>query len=363
MSLRDTIQAHGPLFLAVGGLIIGFAFGAHVTRTNFCTMGAISDIANLGDWRRMRAWLLAVATAIVGAQVLDWAGIAELSKSMYLAPRLTWASHVLGGFMFGFGMIFAGGCASRNLSRAGGGDLRALLTLVIIGIFAFMALGGILGPLRAALEGATAIALPAPTQSLGDLAASAFGLSRSTATAGMSALSVAALLAVCFASAEFRCSPAHIWSGIGVGLAVIAGWAVTGLAFDELASRPMAPVSLTFVRPAGDAIDWLERYTAGPMPGFGVATVFGALLGAFVVSKAMGRFRVTTFANAADTRRGLMGAMLMGIGGVLALGCTVGQGVTGLSTLALGSVITVAAIIGGGFVGLKVLERWLMAEI
>jgi uncharacterized membrane protein YedE/YeeE len=363
MSLRDTIQTHAALWLAAGGFIIGFAFGAHVTRTNFCTMGALSDIVNIGDWRRMRAWALAAATAIVGAQILDGLGIADLSKSMYLAPRLTWFSHLIGGFMFGFGMIFAGGCASRNLSRAGGGDLRALMTLIIIGLFAFMAIGGILGPLRSAIESAASVTLPTSTQSLGDIAARLSGASTTAATRVMSVVVVAGLLAFCFKSAEFRKSPLHLWSGVGVGLAVIAAWALTGLAFDELASRPMAPVSLTFVRPAGDAIDWLERYTAGPMPGFGVATVFGAIAGSFMVAKLTGRFRVTTFANTTDTRRTVMGAILMGIGGVLALGCTIGQGVTGLSTLAIGSFLTFASIVAGGLYGLKVLERWLMAEI
>jgi uncharacterized membrane protein YedE/YeeE len=137
---------------------------------------------------------------------------------------------------------------------------------------------------------------------------------------------------------------------------------LTGLAFDDLADRPTAPISLTYVRPTGDAIEWLQRYTAGPMPGFGVATVFGAILGAFATAKAMGRFRLSTFSDTGDTLRNLIGAAMMGIGGVMALGCTVGQGITGVSTLALGSFVTFAAIVVGAVVGLKALERWLMSE-
>ena len=150
--------------------------------------------------------------------------------------------------------------------------------------------------------------------------------------------------------------------GIGIGLCAVAGWALTGLAFDEMSDRPTQPISLTYVRPTADAIEWLERYTAARLPGFGVATVFGAILGAFLVAVAKGRYRVTGFADTSDMLRSLMGAMLMGVGGVMALGCTIGQGITGVSTLALGSFLTFAAIVTGGVAGVKALERWLMAQ-
>jgi hypothetical protein len=161
---------------------------------------------------------------------------------------------------------------------------------------------------------------------------------------------------------RFRGSAVHVLSGIGVGLCVVAGWAVTGLAFDELADRPAAPISLTFVRPAGDSLEWLERFTALGLPGFGVATVFGAVLGAFVTAVAMKRFAVMTFTDKGDMIRVLSGSALMGIGGVLALGCTVGQGITGVSTLAVGSYISLASIVAGGFLGMRAFERMIMAE-
>ena len=170
------------------------------------------------------------------------------------------------------------------------------------------------------------------------------------------------MLVYCFGGAGFRTSPVHIWSGIGIGLCAVAGWALTGLAFDEMSDRPTQPISLTYVRPTADAIEWLERYTAARLPGFGVATVFGAILGAFLVAVAKGRYRVTGFADTSDMLRSLMGAMLMGVGGVMALGCTIGQGITGVSTLALGSFLTFAAIVTGGVAGVKALERWLMAQ-
>lgn len=361
-SLREAIVENGPQWLAIGGLVIGFAFGAIVFRTNFCTMGSVSDIVNLGDWRRFRAWVLAAVVALAGAQTLHWLGVVDLTKSMYLGATFNWVGHIAGGLIFGFGMVFAGGCPSRNLARAGAGDLRALLTLVVVGIFAYMTIGGLLGPARAAIEQATSVALPTATQGIGDLVDRALALSAGFGRIFASWIIVLAGLAYCFKDAEFRASPVHVWSGIAIGLCAVAGWALTGLAFDELAERPTAPISLTYVRPSGDALEWLQRFTAAPMPGFGVATVFGAILGAFVAAKTMGRFRLLTFSDPGDTVRNLLGAAMMGIGGVMALGCTIGQGITGVSTLALGSFITFAAIVAGAVVGLKALERWLMSE-
>jgi uncharacterized membrane protein YedE/YeeE len=351
--------------LAGGGLLIGLAFGALVVRTNFCTMGALSDVVNFGDRTRLRAWILAAITAIAGTQALAAAGVMAPEQSMYLTPQLNWVGSLLGGTMFGFGMVLAGGCASKNLARAGGGDLRALLTLVVVGMTAYAAIGGILGPVRAALEQSTALDLKRmgiATQSLGAIVAKPLGLETSRATQGLSALLVLAGLAYCFASARFRRAPPAVLSGFGVGLCVVAGWAFTGLAQDEFALKPTAPMSLTFVRPTGDTLEWLQRYTATPIPGFGVATVIGSLFGAFLMSLVRGRFHLTTFSNVADTRRVLGGAVLMGFGGVMALGCTIGQGVTGISTLAAGSFAAVAGIVAGGVAGLKHLERVMMAE-
>lgn len=361
-ALRDLVTADAPVWLAAGGLLIGFAFGAIAHATNFCTMGAISDIMNLKDWRRLRAWLLAAGTAILGAQLLQWIGAVDLSLSMYLSARLNWAGSILGGVMFGFGMVFAGGCASRNLVRAGSGDVRSLLVLVLIGTLAYMTIGGILGPLRAALETATSVMLSAPTQSFGDLLATQLGITSRTGHLIAASGVLLPVFVFCFANADFRASRRHVWSGIGIGLSIIAGWSLTGLAFDEMADWPRPPISLTYVRPVGDAMEWLERFTAAPLPGFGVATVLGALLGAFVTAALTGGFRVTGFAGTDDTLRHLTGATLMGIGGVMALGCTIGQGISGVSTLAAGSFLTVLAIVLGTVFGVKTLERWLASE-
>ncbi len=365
-ALRETIAGHAPVWLAAGGLLIGMVFGYIVFRTNFCTMGSISDIVSFGDYRRFRAWLLAGATAIIGAQLLDAAGVVALSKSMYLGANLNWLGHILGGLMFGYGMVFAGGCASRNLARVGAGDLRSLLTLVVMGLFAYMAIGGLLGPVRDFIERMTSIGLGATkikAQGLGNFVGAVMPGTPVTINLALAAILAAAMVFYCFKDESFRTSRIHILSGIGIGLCVVAGWALTGLAFDDMADRPAPPISLTFVRPTADSIEWLQRFTAGMMPGFGVTTVFGAILGSFVAAKSMGRFQLTTFANVADTKRSLFGAMLMGLGGVMALGCTVGQAITGISTLALGSFLTFAGIVAGGVMGMKRMEQILMDEI
>ncbi len=361
--LRDIIADNAPLALALGGLLIGFVFGAVVYRTNYCAMGSLSDIHNFGDFRRFRAWVLAAATALVGAQLLQGAGLVALDKSMYLAPTLGWFGHIAGGFVFGIGMVFAGGCPSRNLARAGGGDLRAMLTLMVLGLVAYMTIAGLVAPVRAALDRATAFGLfGAPTQGVGDLLSALTGISRGSINPVLTMLIAAAALGYCFLDDRFRNSHVHVVSGVAVGLTVVAGWALTGLAFDDMATRPVPPISLTYVRPAGDALQWLALFTASPMPGFGVASVFGALLGAFAAAMAMGRFRLATFSDTGDTLRNLLGAALMGVGGVMALGCTVGQAITGVSTLALGSFLSFAAIVAGGFYGLRLLERWVLAD-
>lgn len=362
-ALRETVLEAPDVYAAWGGLVIGIVFGFIVFRTNFCTMGALSDLVSFGDYKRFRSWILAGATALIGAQVLHHLGAVDLKTSMYLAPTLTWMGNVLGGLLFGFGMVYAGGCISRNLARLGGGDIGSLIVLIVAGLFSYITIGGLLGPIRAALAGFGKIdmsALGAESQGLDALVNAISG-------GGSGGLIVTVLVAgvmliYCFKDAQFRTSMPHVIGGIGIGLCAAAGWALTGLAFDELADNPVAPISLTYVRPAGDTLEYLTRFTAFGLPGFGVVTVFGAILGSFLAAISMKRFRLSAFADVSDTLRNLGGAALMGIGGVMALGCTVGQAVTGLSTLAIGSFITFVCIVIGGIGGIKYMEWRIMSQ-
>jgi hypothetical protein len=296
----------------------------------------------------------------LGVAAIEGAGVANMADSMYLAPNLNWLANIAGGLMFGFGMVFAGGCISRNLVRAGGGDLGSVVVLIITGIFAFITIGGLIGPLRVAIFDPTAIDLAGSgmeTQRLGEIISWASGLSAQTAIF-ISVLVIAAVLLIyCFKDASFRSSPRDIVAGFGIGLCVTAGWFLTGLAADEFADVPVQLISLTYVRPAGDTIDYLMRYTALGPPGFAVTTTFGAIAGGFIGAVSSGRLSLSSFADSGDAARNMVGAVLMGIGGVLALGCTVGQAITGFSTLAVGSIITFAAIVTGGVAGIKTMER------
>lgn len=341
----------------VGGFAIGVIFGVIVTITNFCTIGAIADVTLSGDWRRFRSWGLAAAVALAGAQALDGAGLVHLASSVYLASSLDWVGALAGGLVFGAGMALAGGCPSRNLVRAAAGDLRSLTTLIVMAVFAHVALNGAVAPLREAASAATAIALPSGmTVSLADLCAFAIGADGQALRPWLAGLLVAGLLSWCLASRHFRASPRHVLAGLGVGACAVAGWAVTGAARDEFALVPVVPMSLGFVRPVADEMDYAMRFTGIPTTSFGVGLVAGCLAGALAVALARGTVVPRGFAGTGDTGRNLAGAAMMGLGGVLALGCSIGQGVSGISTMAATSFMATGAIIAGAMAGLRYLE-------
>ncbi len=363
--IREFLQENSSVSLAVGGFIIGYVFGYVVYRTNFCTMGSLSDILSFGDYRRFRSWLLAIAVSILGAQLLQAVGVVDLSRSMYLAPSFNWAGNILGGLLFGCGMVFAGGCASRNLVRAGGGDLRSLIVIIVCGIFAYMTIGGLIGPLRAELQETTQIdltAVGADTQGVNALLEQLTGVGAAVSVWIVAAILAGALLVYCFSDKGFRSSPEHLTAGFAIGACILTGWALTGLAYNDFADRVQDPISLTYVRPSGDALEFLMRFTAEMIPSFGVATLFGVLAGSFSAAKMLGRFKIATFNDPDDTMRNLLGAAMMGVGGVLALGCTIGQAITGVSTLSMGSLLAFMAIVAGGVAGIKSMERILLSS-
>ncbi len=356
---KEAVVESPAFYIGWGGFLIGIVFGYIVYKTNFCTMGSISDILSFGDYRRFRAWLLAGAVSILGVTLIRSFEIADMSQTMYLTPSFAWGANIAGGLLFGFGMVFSGGCISRNLVRAGGGDMRSVVVLIIAGIFGYMTIGGMLGPLRVAIFSPVTMDLAEmgmDTQSLGDVLAFVTGISAGMA-ANIAVIAVAgALIIYCLMDRDFRSSWLNMAAGVGLGLCVVAGWFLTALAFDDFADVPVQLISLTFVRPTGDTLDYAMRYTALGAPGFGIVTTVGTLLGGFVGALTSGRFNLTTFADKSDSVRNMFGAALMGIGGVLALGCTVGQAMTGLSTLAIGSMLTFVFIVIGGIAGMKTME-------
>lgn len=339
-----------PLQLSLtGGLMIGVLFGGVAQATAFCSSGAILDLVRDGDSNRLRAWGLAAAVAILSGQLLLGFSIVDVRKSIYLMAPLNVAGPVLGGLMFGIGMILAQGCAARNLVRLGGGNLRALVVVTVFSVAAYATLRGILAPGRLILEARTRADMG--TLSIPDLLARRLSVAADTARWSIALGAAGILGALCFASAAFRSSPRNIVADLAVGLLVTAGWYLTGaLARDDF--NPVPPASLTFVAPLGDSLQYVMIFT-GMSANFGIALVGGVILGSFAMALARGRFRIEGFADQGDFLRQLFGATLMGVGGVLAMGCTIGQGLTGLSTLSFGSLLAALSICLGGFLGAR----------
>jgi uncharacterized membrane protein YedE/YeeE len=338
-------------------------FGAIAQRTHFCTMGAVADIVNIGDWSRMRMWVLAMGVAMLGFNAMVAAGWLDAGDSIYAAPRLTWLSAVVGGLMFGFGMVLASGCGSKTLVRIGGGNLKSLVVFVVLGIAAFATLRGITAVLRVATVDRVALELAAG-QDLPSLAAAAFGLSKAHAALAFGALIGAALVLWTLARAEGR-SIDVLLGGIGIGAVVTATWWVSGRlgyvaedpntlqeAFVATNSRRME--SLSFVAPVAYTIDWLIFFSdKSKLLTLGIVSTAGVVIGSALWALASRSFRWEGFANAEDTANHLGGAALMGIGGVAALGCTIGQGISGISTLSIGSFIALASILAGAVLALR----------
>ncbi len=340
------------------GFLAAVVFGATAQRSDFCTMGAISDMMNLDDYRRFRAWLLAIAVAMAGSQILHLAGVVDLGKSIYLTPNLGWLGAVIGGALFGFGMTLTGGCGNKTLVRLGSGNLKSLVVFLVLAIFAYMTLRGLIALGRARLIEPTNIDLAKAglrSQGIPDMVSSLTGLALAGTRAVLACAAIAALLWYCFRDTEFRGSARHVIGGLIIGALIPVGWLITGVAgADDFEPTPLA--SFTFVAPVGESLVYLMTFT-GASINFGIAVVGGVIVGSFLMAMATGTFRLESFADASDVLRHLGGAALMGIGGVLALGCTIGQGITGLSTLAAGSLLAWLSIMAGGVYGMKYLEE------
>lgn len=371
----NAVAADPATLVVGGGFMIAFVFGLMASRANFCTMGALSDIVNMGHWGRMRMWLLAMAVAIVGTSWLSYAGLVDLSKSVPQRPLLAWLSLALGGLIFGVGMTLAGGCANKNLIRLGGGSVRSLVVLVFTGIASYMTLKGLFGQWRAGFLDPVSINLGErgwADQGLGTALARTTGMDAKTALLAVAASCVAGLLIFVFKDKRFRANATQIVGGLVLGALVVAGWYVTGhLGYGEnpetletvfFATNTRTLESLSFVAPLAFSLELLMLWTDASLHvTFGIASVLGVIAGSAAYALASKSFRWEGFASMDDLRNQLVGAMLMGFGGVTALGCTIGQGLSGLSTLAIGSFIAVAGIMAGSVATLKYL-LWKMEQ-
>jgi len=363
-----------PLVVASLAFALAFVFGAVANRVNFCTMGAIADIVNFGNWHRMRMWVLAIAVAIAGSAILVLTGNVDLKKSIFTGARVAWVSAIVGGFLFGFGMTLASGCGSKTLIRAGAGNLKSWIVFVMIGIAAYMTLRGLFAVWRTN-------ALDVWRLDLTPLGAATSDLPTILAALGVPAVKawlpfvVAAILAVfVFKDAEFRKSPELIAGGVVVGLVVVGGWYVSGhlgyvsedpatLEEKFFGTNSNRLESFSFVAPIAYTIELLMFWSdQSRIVTFGIAAVLGMLLGSAAYALVSKTFRWEGFGSTEDVANHIVGGILMGFGGVTALGCTIGQGITGVSTLAVGSFLALGAIIGGCVAAMKY-QEWRLSKM
>ena len=343
-------------FVAAGGFVLAAVFGFVANRTNFCAMGAVSDMLHMGSRGRLGAWFFAAGLAILGTQWLHAAGLVDLANAIYLTPNFGWLGYIVGGVAFGVGMTLAAGCGQRNLVRFGGGSLKALVVLLVLGITAYTTLRGLLGLARITVFEAPNVQLDLhglDDQGLATMLAAALGVENpDTVRTVLAVVLGGGLIVFALAQSSFRRSFDNILAGIVIGLVVTSGWFLTGyLGNDDF--DPVPVESLTFIAPTGNAINYVMTFT-GSTINFGIAAVLGMVAGSFVYAVASGSFRVETFSTRPEMLSHLAGGLLMGFGGVLALGCTIGQGVTGMSTLAAGSLIALVSIIFGAAITMKV---------
>jgi len=355
-----------------GGFALAFVFGLVASKTNFCTMGAISDVVNMEHWGRMRMWLLAIAVAVLGTSLLTYGGWVDLGKSIYQRPVLPWLSLLFGGALFGVGMTMAGGCANKNLLRLGGGSVRSLVVLTFMAISAYMTLKGLFGQWRASFLDPVTIDLSGlgmKNQSLADLLGRATGLAANTALLVTACLAFLGLAIFVFKDKRFRSNANQVVGAVVLGLIIVAAWYLTGhigfvaedpetLSAAYYGTNTRTLESMSFVAPTAYSLELLMLWTDKSLHvTFGVASAIGVLLGSLAWALLSKSFRWEGFASLEDLRNQLLGAVLMGFGGVTAMGCTIGQGLTGLSTLALGSLLAVTGIVAGAVATMKWQQR------
>ena len=360
--------------------VIAVIMGAVVNKTHFCTMGAVSDWVNIGDTGRMRAWVFAMAIALIGVIALEAAGVINLSRETfppYRSANFAWPRYLVGGLMFGIGMVLASGCGNKTLVRVGSGNLKSLTVLLVAMIASYLMLWSPLfeKAFLPWLQPATVNLAQhgIPTQQAGDVISGLLGQASSKTNNLAVALMVAAgMLIFVFKSKDFRGSFDNMLGGAVVGLAVVAGWYLTGgplgqswKEYVEMATDIPSRVqvqSYTFVSPLGDTLRYLLDPLKLSLVNFGVVALAGVITGSFIYAVATKNFSIEWFASAGDFVNHAVGGVLMGIGGVLSMGCTVGQAITGMSTLAIGSMLTFVAIVAGAAATMK-LQYWrLMRE-
>ncbi len=333
-------------------------FGFAAQKSHFCTMGAVSDIVNMQDWTRMQMWAVAIAVAMLGFSSLAYLGVIAPEKTLYATTKVLWLSSTVGGVMFGFGMVLASGCGNKTLLRMSSGSLKSWVVFMVMAVAAFATLKGLTAVVRVNTVDLFSFAAPMPSMDWRLAISGALGF-------GLIAWSVA--------NSSMRQIQAWLPSVV-IGAIIVAMWYVSGrlgylpehpdtLQEAFVATNSGRAESLSFVAPMAYTLDWLMFFSdKSKVLTLGIVSVFGILFGGFIEAKLSKTFRWEGFGSVEDVANHLIGAILMGVGGVTAMGCTVGQGLSGVSTLAIGSFIALAGILAGSVMALKY-QIWRMDRL
>ena len=365
---------------------LALLLGLVVSKTNFCTMGAVSDWVNMGDTGRLRAWVLAIAVGVLGVMALEAAGMINLSSTFppYRQNQLLWIENLLGGLLFGIGMTLASGCGNKTLIRIGGGNIKSIMVLAVIAVIAYFMINPFPGSdktLYSQLFYGWVNPLAVGLSTNQDLGAMLFGADKvALGRMVMGGIVGVLMLIFVFKSSEFRGSFDNILAGLLIGLIVVGAWYISSNVvinaegentslqkyvqdWDLLAkpdevkpaqAGPLAAQSFTFINPMGQTLGYIANGFDKTLLTFGIMALAGVILGSFLWSLISRSFRIEWFASFKDFVNHFIGAILMGFGGVLSMGCTVGQAITGISTLAVGSFITFFAIVLGSALTMKI---------
>jgi hypothetical protein len=337
-----------PNIVLFAASLIGVVFGIAGLLSGFCLTSGLRNWWQEGDGRLIRSFALALAIAIAGTQALAGAGLVDLGQSIYLQPSFSAALILFGGLLFGYGMVAANACVSRALILLGRGNLRSLVVVIVVGVTAQMTLKGLAAPLRLAFLRWSEITLK--SVALPDIMA-AHGLDAALARLVAAAVVCVGLVAFALTHAPFRKAYGLVAASVVIGLLIPAGWFATGyLGADPFNPTPVG--SLTFVAPSADSLQYV-MFSTGSTLSFGVVVVAGVLVGSFVTALVTRRFAIEGYTSARHMLRSIGGAALMGSGGAMAYGCTIGQGLTGLSTLALPSAVAGTGILLGAAAALR----------
>jgi uncharacterized protein len=343
--------------------IMAVAVGVISQRTHFCTMGAIADVVNMGDWTRARQWMLAIGVAMIGFAALVQLDLIDASKTLYANNRFMWLSSAVGGLMFGYGMVMASGCGNKTLVRIGAGNLKSLVVFLVLGLSAFATLKGITAVVRVNTVDAVALSMPNGAD-LGTLIAAVTGFTPKLMAIWSGYTLGAVLVLWVLRHADFW-TVENLLASVGIGALIVAMWWVSGH-FGFLPEHPetLEPFylgtnsgrieAMSFVAPLAHSLDWLMFFSdKSKVSTVGVMSVVGVIVGSAASALQQKTFRWEGFANVEDLSQHLLGGVLMGVGGITAMGCTFGQGLSGISTLSLNSFVAVAAIVTGAVLSIR----------